>query len=72
MVPGPTRRTRCASSHRRGSRRQGRIAGPIDTLLLPEDETALGRYDETTDTCSTNACMASGEDHLEAAAIEPN
>ena len=44
--------------------------GRIDTLLLAEDRTALGRHDETTDTCSTDdASMASGEDHLEAAAI---
>ena len=44
--------------------------GRIDTLLLAEDETVSGRSDETTDTRSTDAaCMASGEDHLEAAAI---
>lgn len=44
--------------------------GRIDTLLLTEDETALGRHDETAETCSTDdACMTSGEDHLEAAAI---
>jgi len=44
--------------------------GRIDTLLLADDETALGRDDETTDTRSTDdACMASGSAHLEAAAI---
>jgi hypothetical protein len=44
--------------------------GRIDTLLFAEDETVSGRSDETTDTHSTDAaCMASGEDHLEAAAI---
>jgi hypothetical protein len=44
--------------------------GRIDTLPLAEDETVSGRSDETTDTRSTDAAwMASGEDHLEAAAF---
>lgn len=44
--------------------------GRVDTLLLAEDETVLARDDEATDTRSTDAAStASGEDHLEAAAI---